>query len=118
MQNQKETLQADQNCIFCKIISGLISSKIIYQTDYSIVLQDIAPQAPIHYLIIPKNHIQDLVSCTDSKIMLDLMSIPAILATQLGEQTSFKLLTNNGYAAGQRVFHLHFHFLSGKSFSE
>ncbi len=108
----------DQNCIFCKIISGQIPSKIIYQTDYSIVLQDIAPQAPIHYLIIPKNHIQDLVSCIDSKIMQDLMSIPAILANQLGDKTSFKLLTNNGYAAGQRIFHLHFHFLSGKSFSE
>ncbi len=107
-----------EDCIFCKIISGSIPSKIIYQTDYSIVLQDIAPQAPIHYLIIPKNHIQDLVSCADQKVMLDLMSIPTILAARLGEQASFKLLTNNGYAAGQRVFHLHFHFLSGKTFNE
>lgn len=110
--------QADQNCIFCKIISGQIPSKIIYQTNHSIVLQDIAPQAPIHYLIIPKNHIQDLVSCTDSDTILDLISIPAILAQQIGENTAFKLFTNNGYAAGQRVFHLHFHFLSGKAFNE
>ncbi len=118
MHDHKEVLQVDQDCIFCKIISGQIPSKIIYQSDYSIVLQDVAPQAPVHYLIIPKNHIQDLVSCTDSDIMLDLMSIPAILAAQLGEKKSFKLLTNNGYAAGQRVFHLHFHFLSGKIFNE
>lgn len=108
----------EQNCIFCKIISGQISSKIIYQTDLSIVLQDIAPQAPIHYLIIPKIHVQDLASCTDSVLIADLMSIPAILADQIGEQTAFKLFTNNGYAAGQRVFHLHFHFLSGKTFLE
>ena len=108
----------EQNCVFCKIISGQIPSKIIYQTDLSIVFQDIAPQAPIHYLIIPKIHVQDLISCTDSSLLIDLMSIPAILANQIGEQTAFKLLTNNGYAAGQRVSHLHFHFLSGKTFSE
>ncbi|MBV8660857.1 MAG: HIT domain-containing protein [Candidatus Dependentiae bacterium] len=108
----------EQNCIFCKIISGQIPSKIIYQTNHSIILQDIAPQAPIHYLIIPKTHVQDLVSCTDTTLLADLMSIPAILAKQIGEDTAFKLFTNNGYAAGQRVFHLHFHFLSGKTFSE
>lgn len=106
----------DQNCIFCKIISGQIPSKIIYQTNFSIVLQDIAPKAPIHYLILPKTHVQDLVSCSNSDLMLDLMSIPAILASQLGQETSFKLLTNNGYAAGQRVFHLHFHFMAGQIF--
>ncbi len=118
MQDSTVALHSDQNCIFCKIISGQIPSKIIYQTNHSIVLQDIAPQAPIHYLIIPKNHVQDLVSCIDSDVMLDLMSIPAMLAEQLGENTAFKLFTNNGHAAGQRVFHLHFHFLSGKTFSE
>ncbi len=118
MNHQKNMLKVDQNCIFCKIISGQIPSKIIYQTDLSIVIQDIAPQAPIHYLIIPKNHVQDLVACTDPNLIIDLMSIPAILAGQLGDQTSFKLSTNNGYAAGQRVFHLHFHFLSGQNFSQ
>lgn len=108
----------DQNCIFCKIISGQIVSKIIYQTDLSIVLCDIAPQAPIHYLILPKIHVQDLVHCTDPKLLADLMSIPSILAQQLGDQTAFKLSTNNGYAAGQRVFHLHFHFMSGNNTTE
>lgn len=111
----------EQNCIFCKIITGHIPSKIIYETELSIVLQDIAPQAPIHYLIIPKQHVQDLVSCTDPKLVVDLLSIPAHLARSIGQQQStdpvaFKLFTNNGYAAGQRVFHLHFHFLSGKNF--
>lgn len=114
----------DQNCIFCKIIAGQIPGKIIYQTDLSIVLQDIAPQAPIHYLIIPKKHIQDIASCIDKDILVDLMSIPSYLSTMLSEQSgahdslAFKLITSNGYAAGQRVFHLHFHFLSGKTFLE
>ena len=113
----------DQNCIFCKIIASQIPGKIIYETNLSIVLQDIAPQAPIHYLIIPKKHIQDLVSCTDTETLIDLMSIPTHLSRQLSEQnssesTAFKLITSNGYAAGQRVFHLHFHFLAGKVFNE
>lgn len=113
----------EQNCIFCKIIAGKIPGNIIYETQLSIVLQDIAPQAPIHYLIIPKQHIQDLVSCTDQNIIIDLLSIPTQLSTIISQQqhvdpVSFKLVTSNGYAAGQRVFHLHFHFLSGKVFSE
>jgi len=108
----------DQNCIFCKIILGQVPSKIVYQTDYSLVFQDITPQAPIHYLIIPKKHIKDLVSCSeqDQKFLLDLVSIPTFLSQQSEQAVSFKLLTNNGFAAGQRVFHLHFHFMAGKSF--
>jgi len=113
----------DQNCIFCKIIARQIPGKIIYETNLSIVLQDIAPQAPIHYLIIPKKHVRDLVLCTDTDTLVDLMSIPAKLAqefcnSQIDGPLSFKLITNNGYSAGQRVFHLHFHFLSGKNFND
>jgi len=105
----------DQNCIFCKIITGQIPSKPIYETPLSLVLQDIAPQAPIHYLIIPKKHIVDVASFTDQDhaLMADMLQVPGILARQLGPDTAFKLMTNNGYAAGQRVFHLHFHFMSG-----
>ena len=108
----------DQDCIFCKIILGQIPSKVIYQTPFSLVFKDIAPQAPIHYLIIPKKHIKDLVSCTqqDQEFLQDILSIPSLLAQQSEESSSFKLMTNNGFAAGQRVFHLHFHFMAGKSF--
>lgn len=112
----------DQNCIFCKIITGQIPGKIIHETDLAIVLQDIAPQAPIHYLIIPKQHVQDLATCTDKQVLIDLLSIPAYLSqyivqSQLAQSGDFKLITSNGYAAGQRVFHLHFHFLAGKIFT-
>ncbi len=105
----------DQNCIFCKIIAGQIPGKVILETELSLVVQDIAPQAPIHYLILPKQHIVDVaeLATADSQIILDLMKIPARLAANLGSDSSFKLLTNNGYAAGQRVFHLHFHFMAG-----
>ena len=109
-----------QDCIFCKIISKEISSKIILENEQILVLQDIAPKAPIHFLIIPKKHIRDLSSCDerDSFILSDIL----MMAQQLSKETpcsqSFKLLMNNGHSAGQRVFHLHFHFLAGKVFSE
>jgi len=116
MNNSAENLSINQDCIFCKIVSGIIKSNIIYETEFSLVFQDNAPQAPIHYLIIPKQHVRDLVDCTDKQLLIDLISIPAILAARIGNEISFKLVTNNGYAAGQRVFHLHFHFMSGKQF--
>mgnify|MGYP000352496825 CR=1 FL=1 len=108
----------DSNCIFCKIITGQIPSKIILETQFSIVIQDIAPQAPIHYLILPKKHIKDLASCADADrdIVADMMLVPSFLAQGFDQELAFKLVTNNGYAAGQRVFHLHFHFMAGKNF--
>lgn len=109
-----------QDCIFCKIIAGEIPGKFIMQTDSFAVLQDIAPQAPIHYLIIPKKHIKDLASATvdDREVLADMMQVTSKLALQLDDPQAFKLITNNGHSAGQRVFHLHFHFLAGKTFSE
>lgn len=118
--DQAKTLHADQNCIFCKIIAGLIPCKLIYQTEFSLVFQDIAPQAPIHYLIIPKKHIQDIASCSmqDADIIVDMITLTQYLSSLSSEHKAFKLLTNNGYAAGQRVFHLHFHFMAGKHTSQ
>ena len=109
---------SQQDCVFCKIIAGNIPSKIITQTDSFIVLQDIAPQAPIHYLIVPKKHVTDLSSCRDEDrdLLADMMLATSKLSSQLDDPKSFKLITNNGHAAGQRVFHLHFHFLAGKTF--
>lgn len=107
------------NCIFCKIISRQIPAEIVLETDFSIVFQDIAPQAPIHYLIVPKKHVQDLNECTvqDAQLVTDLMMLPTQLAKKMEYNQAFKLVVNNGYDAGQRVFHLHIHFLAGKHFS-
>lgn len=107
-----------QDCIFCKIIAGEIPGKFIMQTDSFVVLQDVAPKAPIHYLIIPKKHVKDLVSCHDRDLLADMMQATARLAQNLDDPQSFKLITNNGHSAGQRVYHLHFHFLAGKTFTE
>lgn len=119
MTPERKTITTAQDCIFCKIITGIIPSTIIDQTNLSIVIQDIAPQAPIHYLIIPKKHVQDLASCSsdDAELLADMMLLAKKISVENKAATAFKLITNNGYAAGQRVFHLHFHFLAGTTFS-
>lgn len=107
-------------CVFCKIISGQIPSHKIHETSDLIVIQDIAPRAPIHYLIIPKKHIKNLQSTVveDQKLLGSLLLATQELSAQLPEPQEFRVISNNGSSVGQSVFHLHFHFLAGKRFSE
>ena len=99
-------------CPFCSP-----ERELFIENDHALAVYDGFPVSVGHTLIIPKKHVKDLASCTDLALVSDLMSIPSLLSELCG-QDSFKLLTNNGYAAGQRVFHLHFHFMAGKTFSE
>ncbi|MDR3550920.1 MAG: histidine triad nucleotide-binding protein [Candidatus Babeliales bacterium] len=107
---------SDQNCIFCKIINKQIPSNIVAENDELIVIKDIAPKAPVHLLIIPRIHIKDVASLDSSHI--DLAGKMVLMAQGLSKQLSgskaFRLMINNGADAGQAVFHLHMHFLSGK----
>lgn len=106
----------DQNCIFCKIINKQIPTKIVIENDDLIVIEDIAPKAPVHLLIIPKIHIKDVASLDSSHI--DLAGKMVLMAQELSKQLSgskaFRLMINNGVDAGQSVLHLHMHMLSGK----
>ncbi len=105
------------DCIFCKIIAKQIPSSIITETDDVIVIKDIAPKAPVHYLILPKKHIQDIQSLekTDCCLMSRMMMMAQTLSKDAGD---FRLIINSGHKAGQRVFHLHAHFLAGKELTD
>lgn len=107
---------SDKNCIFCKIIAKQLPAKVIAENDTVLVIQDIAPKAPIHYLIIPKKHIDNIQALEpeDDKVGTHIFLMAQQLSQKLLKDNSFRLLSNNGLTVGQSVFHLHFHFISGK----
>ena len=103
--------------LFEKIINREIPADILYEDELSIVMKDISPQAPTHLLIIPKKVIPKLSDATDEdqNILGHLMLVAGKIADQLELDETFRLVVNNGAKAGQSVFHLHLHLLSGRS---
>ena len=102
------------DCIFCKIISGAIPSKKIYEDDDFIAFNDIKPMAKIHFLMVPKLHIETLKDCNESHQALlgkALLLVPK-LATEQG-LVGFKTLINTRREGGQEVFHIHLHVFGG-----
>lgn len=102
-------------CVFCKIIAGELPSTIVTETENLVVIKDIAPRAAIHYLIMPRKHLTDLASLSTSDLKLagEMLLMARDLSQKMTGIESFRLITNNGAAAGQTVPHLHFHFLAG-----
>jgi histidine triad (HIT) family protein len=104
------------DCIFCKIVAGEIPSKKLYEDDDVIAFWDIAPQAPVHFLVIPKKHIAAPTDVTepDDKIVGKMIRIGAQLAEENGTGDAFRVIFNNGAKAGQVVFHIHLHIIGGR----
>lgn len=102
------------DCIFCKIIAGEIPSAKVYEDEYVYCFKDIAPIAPIHYLIIPKTHISgaDKINEENSQLVAKVFEAAAKIAKTEGIE-SFRIINNCGDDAGQTVKHLHFHFIAG-----
>ena len=103
------------DCLFCKIAAGEIPSNKVYEDDLCYAFYDIAPQAPTHFLVIPKEHIGSVsqVTADNSAVVAHIFEVIAKLTKELGLE-SYRVVSNIGAQAGQRVFHLHFHVLSGR----
>ena len=105
--------------LFLKIIHKEIPANIIFEDEDILAFEDINPQAPTHILIIPKKHIAKLsdADTSDQKLLGHMLIKANEIAANLKLDNTFRLVINNGANAGQSVFHLHMHLLSGRSFS-
>ena len=103
------------DCLFCKIAAGEIPSNKVYEDDLCFAFYDIAPQAPTHFLVIPKAHIVSAAAVTseNSAVVGHIFEVIAKVTKDLGIE-SFRVVSNIGEQAGQSVFHLHFHVLAGR----
>ena len=108
-------MRQDSDCIFCKIIAGEIPSKLFYQDDDVIAFHDIRPAAPVHFLIVPREHIPMLQDCTaqHQALLGKMLALAPKLAAELGLTNGFRVVINNGQDGGQEVYHLHVHVMGG-----
>ena len=106
------------DCIFCKIAQGELQSDIIREDDQAVAFRDINSQAPTHILIIPKKHIPTLAEASEQEGSL--LGHLLLMARQVAEDQNltdgYRVVLNNGVAAGQTVFHIHLHLMGGRAF--
>lgn len=103
------------DCIFCKIANGQIPARKIFEDDEVLAFHDIHPQAPIHFLIIPKVHIASLYEADEShqSVLGKMLAVAGRLAHEQGAVDGFRSLINTGRVGGQEVYHLHMHVFGG-----
>lgn len=106
-----------QDCLFCKIAEGLIPANKLYEDDRVLAFYDIDPQAPMHFLVIPKKHIASPACLTeeDSELLGHIFAVIAQIAHQQGLEKGYRVVANCGEDGGQSVQHLHFHVLAKRS---
>ncbi|MBP1889529.1 histidine triad (HIT) family protein [Clostridium moniliforme] len=105
------------DCIFCKIVNGEIPSKKIYEDEYVYAFYDINPEAPVHFLVIPKEHIKsvNLITEENSKVISHIFEVIRNLTKELGiSENGYRIVNNCGVDGGQTVDHMHFHVLGGR----
>lgn len=108
------------NCIFCKIVKGDIPSAKVYEDEDMIIIKDLNPQAPVHLLLIPKEHYANIVEMSDAQAqtLAKCLKKLATLTDKLGLQNGFRLVSNKGEDGCQSVGHLHIHILGGAKLSD
>jgi len=113
-------MSLDPNCLFCRIIEKKIPAKIVYEDALATAFEEVNPQAPVHTLIVTKKHIPDIHSMAegDKELVGHLFLIAKKIAGDKGlDGKGYRMVINNGAGAGQSVFHIHLHLLSGRRFS-
>lgn len=105
------------DCLFCKIIAGEIPSNKLYEDDTVLAFYDIDPQAPVHFLVVPKRHIASPAAITedDAALIGHIYAVIAKLASELSLDNGYRVVANCGADGGQSVAHLHFHVLAKRS---
>jgi histidine triad (HIT) family protein len=103
------------DCIFCKIVAGRIPSRKVYEDEDMFAFHDINPVAPVHFMIIPKKHVDSLDACTDehAAVLGRMMAMAGRLARQEGSTEGFRTIINTGRVGRQDVYHLHIHIIGG-----
>ena len=107
----------EDNCLFCRLINGEVAADVLYQDARAVAIRDINPQAPVHALVIPKEHVESLddIGQRDEALMGHLMRVASRVANEQGlAETGYRTVVNTGAGAGQSVFHLHVHVLGGR----
>jgi histidine triad (HIT) family protein len=102
-----------EECIFCKIINCDFGTEFVYETENTVVFNDINPKAPIHMLVCPKKHVPSLNELEDKELMAELLQTVKDVTKKIGLK-SYRTQINTGKEAGQEVFHLHIHILGNK----
>ncbi len=108
------------NCVFCKIVNGDIPSTRLYEDDDMIIIKDLNPQAPIHLLLIPKEHYANIIDMSEEQALTLARCLKTLssITDKLGLQDGFRLVSNKGVNGCQSVDHLHIHILGGRKLSD
>ena len=106
---------SESDCIFCKIVAGKIPSRKVYEDDDMLAFHDINPLAPVHFMIIPKKHVDSLAKVTDddAAVLGRMMAKAGRLAREQGATDGFRTIINTGRIGRQDVYHLHIHIIGG-----
>jgi histidine triad (HIT) family protein len=106
---------AKADCIFCKIVAGAIPSRKVYEDDDMLAFHDINPVAPVHFMIVPKDHVDSLATVTDAHVAVlgRMMAKAGRLAREQGAVDGFRTIVNTGRIGRQDVYHLHIHIIGG-----
>jgi histidine triad (HIT) family protein len=111
-----ESMAADPDCIFCRIVAGDLPAEVVHSTGTSVAFRDLDPQAPTHVVVVPREHHDNAAASAahDPASLGDLVTVAAAVADAEGLDGAYRMVLNTGAEAGQSVFHTHLHLLGGR----